>query len=125
MNIESISFEGSTYPVKLKRNADDDLVMYEFHILVNGTSYRAGTQLTDTLVNDMQSICGLDVEEELKNVLVYELKADLFKILYNETVIEQLDKAFGLVGKTNDDLQALADKDETFAVYLRNFNMDF
>jgi hypothetical protein len=122
MIIENIIFEGITYPVVSKRNADDDIVKYDFHLVVNGTEYKTQAELTMALIDDMKLIQGLNAEEELKNILIYELKADLFKVLYNETVREQLDKVFGLVGKTNEDLQALADIDEPFAVYLKNFH---
>ncbi len=122
MKIENIIFEGITYPVVSKRNADDDIVKYDFYLVVNGTEYKAQAKLTKTFIDDMKLIQGLDTEEELNNILIYELKADLFKVLYNETVREQLVKVFDLVGKTNEDLQALADVDEPFAVYLRNFH---
>lgn len=122
MNINSIEFEGISYPVKPQRNTYDQLVEYDFYLVVDGTEYKAQTKLTKTLIDDMKLIQGLDVGEELKNILVYELKADLFKIRYNETLRDQLEKVFGLIGKTDDDLQALADKDEPFAVYLRNFH---
>ena len=122
MFINSIEFEGISYPVKSQRTDDDKRVKYDFYILVNETECKAQTQLTKALVDDLKLIQGLDAEEELKNILVYELKADLFKILYNETLRDQLEKVFGLIGKTNEDLQALADVDEPFAVYLRNFH---
>ena len=122
MNINSIEFEGISYPVKMQRSTDDQLVEYDFYLVVDETEYKAQTKLTKTLIDDMKLIQGLDAEEELKNILLYELKADLFKIRYNETLRDQLEKIFDLVGKTNDDLQALADKDEPFAAYLRNFH---
>ena len=122
MNIDSIEFEGILYPVKIQRSDDDQLVEYHFYLVVDKTEYKVQTKLTKTLIDNMKLIQGLDAEEELKNILLYELKADLFKIRYNETLRDQLEKVFGLVGKTNDDLQALADKDEPFAVYLRNFH---
>lgn len=122
MNIENIIFEGITYPVRPQRNETDKHVIYDYFVEVNETEHKIQAQMTTSLINDMSEIQGLNAEEELKNILIYELKADLFKILYNETVSEQLEKVFGLVGKTNEDLQALADVDEPFAVYLRNFH---
>jgi hypothetical protein len=124
MEIDSIEFEGISYPVKIQRSTDDQLAEYDFYLIVDETEYKAQSQikLTKTLIDDFKLIKGLHAEEELKNILLYELKADLFKILYNETLRDQLEKVFGLVGKTNDDLQALADKDEPFAAYLRNFH---
>ena len=122
MFINSIEFEGISYPVKSQRNETDKHVIYDYFIEVNETEYKSQARLTTSLINVMSQIQDLNAEEELKNILVYELKADLFKILYNETLRDQLEKVFDLVGKTNEDLQALADVDEPFAVYLRNFH---
>lgn len=121
MIIENVEFEGISYPVTTYKTSENDFM--KFNISVNVNDSQLKVEYTQALINDLKSVCGLDLEEELKNIVIFELKAKIFERLYDTTVKEQFNKVQALVGKSDSDLQMLIDNDELFAIYMRNFHL--
>lgn len=122
MTIDQVEFDDIVYPVTTSTYIEDDIKHTSFHVNIDGVDHALKVDITMKLVEDLRLVQGLDPDEELKNIIEFELKEQIFKHIYKETARKQLDKVFGLVGKTNEDLQALADVDKPFAAYLRNFH---
>jgi hypothetical protein len=120
--IQKIEFDGKYYPIRTGEVIENGVPKKYFYAAINDVEYKMTSQVDQDITDALKLIYGFDAEEELKNILTYEMKCDLFHILHNETVKEQFEKVFGLVGKTNEDLQALAASDEIFAIFLRNFH---
>ena len=68
----------------------------------------------------MPSALGIPTEEALYNILYFELKAELFQIVYNTSFGEQCDKAAKC--STEEELYAVSVNDSTFTEWLHNFH---
>lgn len=125
--IESIEFENINYPVATVKIVENGSIKIDFGIVLdetNDTMPRLKVEIDQSLIEDLKSVCGLDPEKELENIVIHEMKAKIFKSVYDGNVKEQFDKVQALAkdGKSDDDLQALIDSDELFAIYMRNFH---
>lgn len=120
--IENIEFEGVNYPVLIDKLIENNITKIKFSIVLNDKPHQLKATIDTVLVDDLKQICGLDAEKELENVIIYEIKLEIFQILYNTTVKEQFDKVQALADKSDNELQELIDTDELFAIYMRNFN---
>lgn len=133
MTIDQVEFDDIVYPVTTNTYIEDDIkhTSFQTHINIDGSDQEIKVGISIDLVEDLRFIQGLDPDEELKNIVEFELKERIFKHIYKETARKQLDKIMELVNKrlvgitveeSNANLQALADVDKPFAAYLRNFH---
>jgi hypothetical protein len=119
--IEQVEFEGVVYPVTVTKSTKGEKIVMRHAITIDETVYKTTVEYTEQMRDDLRLVCGLDAETELKNIILHELKHEIFQKVYGETIKEQIDKVTSLIGKSDDDLQALIDNDPVFAVYMRNF----
>lgn len=133
MTIDQVEFDDIVYPVTTNTYIKNDIkhTSFQTSINVDGSDQEIKVGISIDLVEDLRLIQGLDPEQELKNIVEFELKEQIFKHVYKETARKQLDKVMELVNKrligitveeSNANLQALADVDKPFAAYLRNFH---
>ena len=121
--INEVTVSGVIYPILSTRNSfPDENNSVTFSTIIDDEEINLKAKYTSELVNDLRLVCGLDAEEELKNVLIHEFKHEIFSIVNNVSIKEM----FEIVEKckNDEDLAVEAEKNKKFAEYLRNFDRE-
>jgi len=117
--ITEIELSGIKYPITTHENVSDDLKICTFSVVVNGKQFHM--KVTHTFEQlSRPPIFGINVEEELRNIMYHELKSELFGIVYNTSVAKQYEIASEC--KNDEELFAAASHDTVFAAWLYNFD---
>ena len=120
--INTVDFDGIEYQVNTEKEQSGDRMTMRFKVVIGGKEKSVKAEYNTTLMEDLASLYGLDAEDELKNVLLTEIKMEIFQHLYNTKAKDQLNKLFELVGKDDSALDELILNDAVFAAYVRNFH---
>lgn len=116
--IDEVELSGIKYPIIAHENVFDGLKTITFSVTINGKTFRMKPKYTSEDLN-MPPLFGISAEEELRNIMYFELKAELFGIVYNTTFKTQCDIASQC--ETTEDLLAVSAHDSVFAAFLYNF----
>lgn len=117
--ITEIELSGIKYPVLVHEDfSDTELVKYGFSVVVNGETFPMKCYYTSENLK-MSPIFGIPTEEALYNIIYFELKAELFQIVYNTSFGEQCDKAAKC--SIEEELYAASVNDSIFTEWLHNF----
>jgi hypothetical protein len=120
--IEKVELDGIEYPITIEKEKVGENIVGKFKVVLGGKEQSLKVEYTSQLVEDLKTIQGIDAEEELKNILIYELKSEIYQFIHGTTVREQLDKVIDLAGKEDSELDALISSDIKFASFIRNFH---
>lgn len=120
--ISEVELSGIKYPVTEHENiSEEGLKTYSFSTVVNDKTFSMKTTYTSKHIEELPLYgFAIEVEEELRNILYFELKAELFGIVYNTSFKEQCDKAAQC--KNDEELYAASAYDPIFTEWLRNFD---
>ena len=120
--IDEIELSGIKYPLKCHEDTrDDGIISYTFSALVNDKRYMFKTQYTSSDINS-PPIYGMSAKEVLLDIMYFEMKAELFGIVYNTTFKKQCEIVSEC--KTIEELLAASAHDSVFAAYMFNFPTD-
>lgn len=86
--IESVEIEGVEYPIISESEKIGKINTMRFKTIINGEEYKLEAKYSSEMVNDLRVICGLNAEEELRNILTHELKHEIYRIILNLKLLE-------------------------------------
>jgi hypothetical protein len=116
--ITEIELSGIKYPIISHENLSDGLKIYTFSVVVDGKTVHLRVKYTSESL-DSPPIFGISAEEELRNIMYLELKAELFAIVYNTSFKKQCEIASEC--ENVEELLAVSTHDTVFAAWLANF----
>jgi hypothetical protein len=121
--IDIVEFDGVDYPIETDeiKSAEKGIIT-SFRTAVDGKELLLSSKWDEDILSALSLIHGYDAKDELKKMIVYEMKIDIFEHIYATTAREQMDKVFALVGKDDSALDELISNDAVFAAYIRNFH---
>jgi hypothetical protein len=120
--IDNVSFDNVDYPIIIEKEQDGGRVNVRFKVVIGGKEKSIRAEYNTKVIEDLASLYELDGEAELKDIMLSEIKMEIFQCLYNTRVKDQLNKLSNLVGKDDSALDELISKDAVFAAYIRNFH---
>lgn len=117
--VTEIELSGIKYPITLHENVSDGLKVYTFSVVINSKQFHLRATYTSENL-DSPPIFGISAEEELRNIMYHELKAELFEIVYNTSFKKQCEIASQC--KNDEELFEVSTHDTVFAAWLYNFD---
>ncbi len=122
--IDNINFDGVDYPIITEKEQNGDGVTVRFKVVIGGKEKSIRAEYKTKMIEDLASLYELDAEAELKDVMLSEIKMEIFQHLYAAKMKDQIGKLSELVGKDDSALDELIANDAVFAAYIRNFHPD-
>jgi len=119
--ITEIELSGIKYTITPHENLSDGLKIYTFSVVVDGKTVHLRAKYTSKSL-DSPPIFRISAEEELRNIMYLELKAELFAIVYNVSFTKQCEIASEC--KNDEELFAVSAHDKVFAACLYNFDRE-
>lgn len=120
--IDVVSFDGVDYQIIEEKEQDGDRLTMRFKVVIGSKERSIKAEYNTKVIEDLASLHELDAEAELKDIMLGEIKMEIFQHLYTAKVKDQVDKLLNLVGKEDSALDELIANDAVFAAYIRNFH---
>ena len=122
--IDVVSLDGVDYAVITEKEQDGDRLTMRLKVLIGGKEKSIRAEYNTKMIEDFESSHKLDGEAELKDIMLGEIKMEIFQHLYAAKMKDQIGKLSELVGKDDSALDELIANDAVFAAYIRNFHPD-
>ena len=119
-----VSFDGVDYQIIEEKEQDGDRLTMRFKVVIGGKERSIKAEYNTKAIEDLSSLHEFDGEAELKDIMLGEIKMEIFQHLYNTKAKDQIGKLSELVGKDDSALDELIANDAVFAAYIRNFHPD-
>jgi hypothetical protein len=120
--IDNVRFDDVDYPIITEKEQDKDRVAMRFKVVIGGKEKSIKAEYNTNFIEGLASLHELDAEAELKDIMLGEIKMEIFQHLYTAKVRDQIGKLSELVGKDDSALDELIANDAVFAAYIRNFH---
>ena len=122
--IDVVSLDGVDYAVITEKEQDEDRLTIRLKVVIGGKEKSIRAEYNTKMIEDLGSSHKIDGEAELKDIMLGEIKMEIFQHLYTAKMKDQIGKLSELVGKDDSALDELIANDAVFAAYIRNFHPD-